>query len=218
MKLDLLKDMMKVYGMKSLAEKAGVSRTSLYNFLHGENFEGNTLEKVSVVLNVELAVVGKTPDYESVCNHLAYYKAPLLYDKSVPVTMSLEETTKWGLKFSKDDGLLDSVMPFFLLKNFKLFNRARLLAQMDAEYLYQLLGFYLELGAEYRKNKNINEFTNSFYEKNFLPLYMSKEKPSRRALEVLKSKNNLVGKKWNVFSFGSLEDYFTRFRKWEKFV
>lgn len=216
MKMDLLKSMMKTYGMKPLAEKSGVSRASLYNLFHGENFEGNTLAKVSKVLNLEFGVLGKTPDYENVCNHLAYYKAPLLFDKQKPVTMDLEETTAWALKFSKGDGLLESVMPYFLLKNFKDLHRAKLLAQLDEEYLFQLLGFYLELAAKYSKNKKMKEFTNSFYQNNFTPLYMSKEKPSQRTLDVLMSKNNPVSRLWNVFSLGSVEGYFEQFRKWDQ--
>lgn len=218
MKLDLLKDMMKTYGMKPLAEKAGVSRTSLYNLLHGENFEGETLAKVTHVLNLELGVLGKTPTYEDVCNHLAYYGAPLLLDKSKPVTMSLEETTKWGLKYSKNDGLLESVMPFFLMNQFDSLGRAKLLSFLDEESQLQLFGYYLEVAGEYSKNRKMKDFANSFFQKVFESLYLGNDKPTERALEVLKSKKNALAKKWNVFTFSSLEDYFMRFRKWDEVV
>lgn len=218
MKLDLLKDMMKTYGMKPLAEKAGVSRTSLYNLLHGENFEGDTLAKVTQVLNLELGVLGKTPTYEDVCNHLAYYGAPLLLDKSKPVTMSLEETTKWGLKYSKNNGLLESVMPFFLMNQFDSLGRAKLLSFLDEESQLQLFGYYLEVAGEYSKNRKMKDFANSFFQKVFESLYLGNDHPSERALEVLKSKKNTLAKKWNVLTFSSLEDYFMRFRKWDEVV
>lgn len=218
MKLDLLKDMMKTYGMKPLAEKAGVSRTSLYNLLNGENFEGETLAKVSQVLNLEFGVLGKAPDYEDVCNHLAYYGAPLLLNKSKSVTMSLEETTKWGLKYSKSDGLLESVMPFFLLNQFSELGKAKLLSFLDEESQLQLFGYYLDVAGEYSKNKKIKEFANAFFQKSFEPLYLGNDKPTKRTLEVLKSKKNTVAKKWNVLTLSSLEDYFMRFRKWDKVV
>ncbi len=218
MKLELLKDKMKLYGMKPLAKKAGVSRTSLYNLLNGQNFEGETLAKVSKVLNLELGVLNKTPMYEDVCNNLAYYGAPLFFDKSKPFTMSLEETSKWGLKYSKNDGLLESVMPFFLLKNFKSFNRAKLFSLLDEEAQLQLFGYYLELAGEYAKNKKMKEFANSFYQRVFESLYLGSDKPTERTLDVLKSKKNTVAKKWNVLTFSSLNDYFMRFRKWDKVV
>ena len=216
MKLDLLKSTMRTYGMKRLAEKASVSRTSLYNLLSGENFEGDTLEKIAQVLNLELCVLGQTPTYENVCHHLASYGAPLLHDKSKPVTMSLEETAKWGLQLSKRDGLLESVMPFFLVKNFSKINKAQFLSQLNEESQFQLLGYYLDLGAEYMQDKQLKKFTNSFYQKKFLSLQLGQKKPSQRALGVLKSKHNPLAKKWNVLSLGSLEDYFSRFRKWDK--
>ncbi len=218
MKLELLKDMMKTYGMKPLAKKAGVSRTSLYNLFNGENFEGETLAKVSKVLNLELGVLGRTPAYENVCNHLAYYGAPLFRDNSKPATMSLEETMKWGLKYSKNDGLLESVMPFFLMNHFNSLGRAKLLSFLDEESQLQLFGYYLEVAGEYSKNKKMKVFANSFYQKAFESLFLGNDKPTERTLAVLKTKKNNVAKKWNVLTFSSLNDYFMRFRKWDKVV
>lgn len=214
----MLKDRMKIYGMKPLAEKAGVSRTSLYNLLKGENFESETLDKISQVLNLEFAVQGKIPAYEDVCNHLAHYGAPLFLEKLNPVTMSLEETTKWGVKYSKSDGLLESVMPFFLMKQLSSMSRAKLLSLLDQEYLLQLFGYYLDVAAEYSKNQKMNEFTHTFFQKTFEPLYLGTGKLTKRTLEVLKSKKNKIAKKWNVLTLSSLENYVERFRKWEKIV
>jgi transcriptional regulator with XRE-family HTH domain len=218
MNLDLLKDKMKTYGLKPLAEKAGVSRTSLYNLLNGENFEGETLAKVTQVLNLELEVIGKVPVYENVCNHLAYYGAPLFLNKSTPVTMGLEETTKWGLKYSKEDGLLESVMPFFLMNHFRSLGRAKLLSFLNEESQLQLFGYYLDVAGQYSKNKKMMEFANSFFQNVFDSLYLGNGKPTDRALEVLKLKKNAVAKKWNVLTFSSLDEYFMRFRKWDKVV
>ncbi len=218
MKLDLLKDTMKAYGLKPLAEDAEVSRTSLYNLMQGENFEGETLEKVCKVLGLEFGVMGTLPNAETVSNHLAYYGAPLFFDKSKHVSMSLEEVTKWGLKFAKDDGLLDSLMPFFLLENFKSLNKARLLSFLDEEQTLQLLGYYLELASKFSNNKATYNFANSFFRKDFPELYLGKEKLTERTREVMNSKSNSVAKKWNVLTLGSMEDYFDRFRKWKKVV
>jgi len=215
MKLDHLKDKMKAYGMKPLAEEAGVARASLYNLFSGENFESETLDKVARVLGLEYGFVAKVPSYEDVCNQLACLGAPLLADKSKPQTMSLEEATKWGLKFSKTHGLLESVMPFFLLKNFKSYKRAKLLAQMDEEKDLQLLGYYLDLAYEYSDDKKLKEFAALFYQEGFAPLYFGGEKPTARALEVMKAKKNRVADKWNVYTLGSMEDYFLRFKKWK---
>lgn len=216
MKLDQLKDLMKVYGMKPLAEKAGVSRASLYNLIHGENFESNTLERVTKVLNVEFGLIGKIPTYEDVCNHLAYYGAPLAFDKSMPVLMSLEESAKWGLQLSKRDGLLESVMPYFLLLNFNKMNRVKLFSYLDQKYLFQLLGYYTELANRYSENNNMKEFLSLLHQDGFPQLQLGTEKLTDRALNVLKSKSNFAAKKWNVLSYGSSDDYFERFRKWER--
>jgi len=218
MKLDQLKNMMKAFGMKHLAEQAGVSRASLYNLIQGANFEGETLEKISKVLNVEFGVLGRTPTYDQVCDHLGFYGAPLAFNKSKLTSMSLEETTKWGIQFSQADGLLESVMPYFLFLNFLKMNRAQLLAHLDQEYQFQLLGYYLELACEYSENKKMKEFLNAFYRKDFPPFFFGFEKLSLRGLEVQNKKKNYPAEKWNVLSLNSAEDYFDRFRKWDRVV
>jgi hypothetical protein len=209
---------MKIYGMKSLADRANVARSSLYNLAKGENFESETLEKVSTVLNVEFGLLNKVPAHETVCNHLAFYKAPLVLNNSEPITMSLEETLKWGLQLSKVDGLLESIVPYFLYLNFKKINKIKLITYLDKEYLFQLLGYYLELVNIYASSKEATNFLTILYRKDFQKLFFGIEKPSDRELEVLKLKKNLVAKKWNVMSLGSSEDYFKRFRKWDKIV
>jgi transcriptional regulator with XRE-family HTH domain len=214
MNLTQLKDMMRLYGLKPLAEKANVSRTSLYNFLSGENFEGETLQKVTRVLDVELGVVSKIPSLDNVYNHLAYYGAPILYDNNQQIAMSLEETIKWGLKYSKTEGLLESVMPFFILTHFSSINKIKLFSNLDDESLFQLLGFYLDLTSTYSKNKMIEDLSNSLFQKKFPVIFLGIEKPSERAINVFKAKSNPISQKWNVFTFNSLDDYFDRFKKW----
>ena len=158
------------------------------------------------------------PSYEDVCNHLANYGAPLLRDSSRPVKMSLEETTKWGIQFSQTDGLLESVMSYFLYLNFSKLNRARLFSYLNQENQFQLLGYFLELAFQYSKSKKIKFFLSSFYQPDLPPIYCGMQRPSKRALDVVKSKNNPAARKWNVTVFGSKTDYFDRFRKWEKIV
>jgi len=218
MKLDLIKDMMRAYGMKPLAEQAGVSRTSLYNLLRGENFEGETLAKVAQVLNLEFGLIGKKPAYEEVCNHLAYYGAPLFFDPTKPIRMSLEETIKWGLKYSRTDGLLESVMPHLLMRKFSSLGRAKLFSLLDEESLLQLLGYYLDLVGEYSKNRKLKEFAHSIFQNEFEPLYFGNDKPTKRTLLALRSKKNALAIKWKVFSFSSLDDYFVKFKKWDGLV
>jgi transcriptional regulator with XRE-family HTH domain len=218
MKLDALKDRMKTFGMKPLAEKAGVSRTSLYNLVKGENFESDTLERVLKVLNVELGPLNKTPSQESVLDHMGAYGAPLAFDPTLQLTMNLEETTKWGLQYSATDGLLESLMPYFLLLNFKKLNRVKLLTLLDQETQFQLLCYFLELSNAYAENKKLKEFLNTFNDHDFPVFHFGDKKPSARALEVLGTKRNPAAKKWNVLSLNSVEDYFDRFRKWDKVV
>ena len=218
MKLDPLKDLMKSYGMKPLAEQAGVSRTSLYNLLQGENFESDTLEKVTRVLNVEFGFLNKTPSYEETCNHLAFYDAPLVYNKNSALFMSFEESLKWGLHYSVTDGMLESVVPYLLLKYSKTLNLNRLLSKLDRQEYFQLFGYYLELVANYRKNKKTQDLANTFFTKDFNTLYLGQKKPSERVLKAVKVRKNKSADKWNVFTLNSTENYYERFRKWAQIV
>ncbi len=218
MKLDSLKDIMKNYGMKPLAEQAGVSRTSLYNLLHGENFESDTLEKVTRVLNVEFGFLNKTPSFEETCNHLAFYSAPLIYNKNSPHSMSFEETLKWGLHYSLTDGMLESLMPYLLLKHSKKINLNKLLSKLDQQDYFQLFGYYLDLAANYLKNKKMQDLATLFFSENFNTLYLGQEKPSERALKAVKERKNKSADKWNVFTLNSTENYFERFKKWDQIV
>ncbi len=217
-KLDPLKDLMKSYGMKPLAEQAGVSRTSLYNLSHGENFESETLEKVARVLNIEFGFLNKTPAFEETCNHLAFYGAPLAYDKNAPHSMGFEETLKWGLHYSLTDGMLESLMPYLLLKYSKKINLNKLLSRLDQQDYFQLFGYYLELAAEFSKTKNLQILANTFYSENFNTLYLGHEKPSERVLKAVKERKNKSADKWNVFTLNSTENYFERFIKWDQIV
>ena len=209
---------MKNYGMKPLAEKANVSRTSLYNLLQGENFESETLEKVTRVLNVEFGFLNKTPSFEETCNQLAFYGAPLAYNKNSSTPMSLEETLKWGLYYSLTDGMLESLMPYFLIKKFKKLSLNKLLSKLDQEELFQLFGYYLELATDYLKNKKMKDLANTFFTKDFMTVYMGKEKPSERTLKAVHLRKNKPADKWNIFTLSSSENYFERFRKWDQIV
>ncbi len=218
MKLDSLKDLMKSYGMKPLAEQAGVSRTSLYNLLQGENFESETLEKVTRVLNLEFGFLYKTPSFEETCNHLAFYGAPLAYDKSNSNYMGFEETLKWGLHYSLSDGMLESVVPYLLHKYSKKLNLNKLLSKLDQQDQFQLFGYYLELAASYLKNKKMLNLANTFYSEDFITLYFGQGKPSKRVLKAVKERTNKSADKWNVFTLNSTQSYYERFRKWDQVV
>lgn len=218
MKLDPLNDLMKSYGMKPLAEDAGVSRTSLYNLLNGENFESDTLEKVIRVLNLEFGFLNKNPSFEETCNHLAFYGAPLAYNKSSSTFMSLEESLKWGLHYSLKDGMLESVVPYLLFKYSNTLNFNKLFSKLDRQEYFQLFGYYLELAAQFRNNEKAQNLANTFYAKDFTTLYLGQEKPSDRVLKAVKERINKSADRWNVFTLNTSENYFERFRKWDQSV
>ncbi|MFZ4403340.1 MAG: helix-turn-helix domain-containing protein [Pseudobdellovibrionaceae bacterium] len=209
---------MKLYGLKPLAEKAGISRTSLYNIYNGASFETETLDKISKILNIEFGILTKTPEKEQVAHHLAYYGAPLVFDKSLEINMNLEETIKWGIFYSMTDGLFESLLTYFLRKRFSSINKLNLYSFLDQKYQLQLLGYYLDLANQYSYNKKIEDFFNSFYQKNLQPLYLGSSKPTTRFLNIYNSKSNQTAKKWNIFTLDSPDDYFIKFRKWDKLV
>ena len=218
MNLDGLKELIKKYGMKPLAEKAGISRTSLYNLVQGENFESETLEKISNVLNVQFGFLYNKPELEDICNHLAFYGAPLAYDKGKEIQFSLEESIKWGLHYSLLDGMIDSLMPYIIVLNFNKINLAKLLSKLDQENQIQLFGYYLELAADYSKNKKMKNFANMIHSSELTELQMGNEKLTKRMQIVLKNKDNSFAKKWNILTLNSSSEYFDRFRKWDKVV
>ncbi len=68
------------------------------------------------MLHLELAVVEEKPSSEEVLNHLAFFGAPLRFNPSMEPHLNLEETLKWALKYSLNDGLLESVVDLILMK------------------------------------------------------------------------------------------------------
>ena len=145
-----VKERAEAYGLSNLAQGAGLSRQALYSFLEGGDMRLSNFLSVLKVLNMEMKVDESLVESDVLAN-LKAYGAPLVAGEAKTALLP-EESLVEGLKLSREDARLTSVLPYLLVKRAYQWDQNDLLSRLkDNVSMQQLLGYYVDVALAYRK-------------------------------------------------------------------
>lgn len=206
MDLDFVVENLKNTNLSEVMRETKVSRQTLYNVLQNKNTTKETVTK--------LVDYFYKKNNAEVYQNLKFYGAPLF--ENAKKTYSLEQTLFYALNLSRNDGLVESVLPYVLYKNRSVVNLKFLYRKCMKEDLDNLLGYYLEVSTKFRSNKNFEKFLKYMKElcdhQTLQPVPLGKRKVPEYARSAYTQ--NEVALSWGLLVRGELNHHLERFEKW----
>lgn len=204
------------YGFSRLATEAGLSRQSLHSFLGGGDMRLSNLFSVLKVLNLEMQVEDSFGEADVLAN-LKDYGAPLVAGDAKTALLP-EESMVEGLKLSRKDARLTSVLPYLLVKRAYQWDLNDLLSRLKDDLpMQQLLGYYVDVALAYRKRAPLTELKLELGNVvgKVKPLILSK-RDQGKSLKDFKRFVNAPAKEWRLGTRDELESLVARCQKWER--
>lgn len=205
MDLDSLRKKLSDVNLAEVERETKVSRRTLYNLLENKN----TTEKTATKLSEYFLAVEENELY----GNLRFFKAPLVVETKN--SMSLEEAVFKALSAAKNDGLLESVLPYVLYKNRASLNLDRMYELTLPQGLLFNFCYFLEVANEFSQHKPFKVFLkkcHSLLPKKLQLSPLASRKVPDYALPLFMK--NEAGLKWKFLVLGNLKDHLDRYRKW----
>ena len=212
------------YGLSRLSEESSISRSQIHRILHGKNTSIETLERLLDVLGFSLRLEKKAESTFSLCDKrslefaLAIHGAPLLTEnenefrgQKIP---SKTMTLIAALKAGRWDSRINSILPFFIHKNWDDIDISELKrAEIDRRYL----SYQLDLLYRLTNNLDYVEAIGNFRpRKKTLPKQVLIKGRKRNAIQnrIFSRTENGAATAWGYKTSDSFNDIEARFRKW----
>ena len=218
------------YGLHKLSEDSGISRPHIYRILSGKNSPSlETLESLLSTLgySIEIKEGHKNELNLNKEDHLSYamahYGAPLVITKESKnkyAEFTIPDVNKviyHGIKKGRYSAKINSVLPFFIHKNFNDSDFEEIIDLIDDR---QYLGYVLEI--LYRITLQ-SEYIMAISQLNIDPSLLRVKnlikgtKSNKYKDSLLNSTKNSIAKTWKFRTLDSFESIKNRFNKWCKF-
>lgn len=198
----------KVENLSEVERETNVSRTTLYNVMKNESAHKETVEKLSKYFTEK--------NNQELYENLRFYGAPLA--ESRRRTIPLEETLLRAFELSRNDALVESVLPYVLYKNRSTLKLGELYRSCVQEKLDRHFGYYLSMSEAFHSFPKYAAFLNhmrfvfNYSSGDPVPL-ANREVPDYAKSRFLKNKVALA---WGLMAQGETSHHLERFHKWEK--
>lgn len=204
------------YGLSNLAKDAGLSRQALHSFFEGGDMRLSNFLSVLKVLNMDFKVDEFVGGADVLAN-LKAYGAPLVTGEAKTALLP-EESLVEGLKLSREDARLTSVLPYLLVKRAYQWDQDDLLNRLKEDVsMQQLLGYYVDVALAYRKREPLTQLKlklKKMVEK-VKPMMLAKRDQGKN-LKNFKRFVNAPAHEWKLGTRDDLESLVARCRKWER--
>lgn len=220
MELNLLREKARAYdgGLKGLAEKTGLSRTTIYSVLEGNNAKTETLTKIAEALGLEFLVEDSSiPTIDEAFEWLAGWKK-----EEIPASSRSKHlvTAIRSMKVEPRFALL--VCNHLSLNDVNFLALLRSLNNSDLRRLGYLADVVLHdtshsLASHAKLQMMVDEiFINS--EKSSELLLIDVENPSASKINLMRRTDNFVANKWSILTLDSLASLHKALHDWRKVV
>lgn len=159
------------------------------------------------------------PSSEDVKVNLVRFGAPLAWDGSSEMDLSLEQTLAFALKLAHEEAVVARSLPVVFTEQSKKLDYAQLeyLANQLGEK--QTLGFFLDLTAKLSGNHKMKRLATTLRDKRnkkTKPFFLSDEKASDTKKKLLDLRTPKIAKKWCFQMNMTLESFESLFNKFAK--
>lgn len=204
------------YGLSNLAKDAGLSRQALHSFFEGGDIRLSNFLSVLRVLNMDFKVEEFVEDSDVLAN-LKAYGAPLVTGEAKTALLP-EESLVEGLKLSREDARLTSVLPYLLVKRAYQWDQDDLLSRIkDDVSIQQLLGYYVDVALAYRKREPLAQLKMKLKKlvEKAKPMMLAKRDQGKN-LKNFERFDNSPAREWKLGTRDDLESLVARCKKWER--